>query len=109
MYNNMIFDGSMIFDIFSVWMRVKIYYFIADVHSSLNKSSKQYLYVNFNWFLNTVLLIKFTFEFCLQETVPDKVHEVYIIKPDAFWEKRRSGTGLKKEQSSVVFEVQPWL
>ena len=30
---------------------------------------------------------------------------MYIIKPDAFWEKRRSGTGLKKEQSSVIFEV----
>ena len=30
---------------------------------------------------------------------------MYIIKPDAFWEKRRSGTGLKKEQLSVVFEV----
>ncbi|KAJ7353791.1 S14 domain and spectrin repeat-containing protein 1 [Desmophyllum pertusum] len=41
----------------------------------------------------------------LQETIPDKVHEVCIIKPDAFWEKRRSGTGLKKEQSSVVFET----
>jgi len=70
------------------------------------RTSKQYVHVNLNWFLNTVLLIKFPFEFCLQETVPDKVHEVYIIKPDAFWEKRRSGTGLKKEQSSVVFEVQ---
>ena len=37
--------------------------------------------------------------------MPDRVHDVYIIKPDAFWEKRRTGTGLKKEQSSVVFEV----
>ncbi|EDO27773.1 predicted protein, partial [Nematostella vectensis] len=26
----------------------------------------------------------------LQEVVPDKIHQIVIIKPDAFWEKRKS-------------------
>lgn len=43
--------------------------------------------------------------FFFQDSVPNKIHQVIIVKPDAFWEKRKSDAGIKKEQSHLGYEV----
>lgn len=39
----------------------------------------------------------------LQEAFPAKVHNVYILKPDNFWQKQKASLG----SSKYTFEVRP--
>ena len=50
------------------------------------------------------LIVMFLICFILQENVPN-VKQVLIVKPDDFWEKRRSSLSYKTSKSRHGFEV----
>ncbi|KXJ28019.1 SEC14 domain and spectrin repeat-containing protein 1-B [Exaiptasia diaphana] len=41
----------------------------------------------------------------LHETLGSDIHSVIVVKPDAFWERRKSDAGIKKEVSSLGCET----